>query len=90
MTTYGARDGGHIRCNSVHPGMIRTRMYLHIVQEVARVPESQARELANERAKMAIPFGRLGEAEEVADMILYLASNESDYVTGSEFRIDGG
>ena len=90
VAAYGAREGCHIRCNSVHPGIIRTRMLLHIAQEMAQAPESQATKAAEDLAKQIIPFGRLGEAEEVAEMILYLASDESRYVTGSEFRIDGG
>ena len=37
-----------------------------------------------------IPLGRMGTSEEVASMVLYLASDESSFVTGSEFTIDGG
>jgi 3(or 17)beta-hydroxysteroid dehydrogenase len=90
VAAYGAREGCRIRCNSVHPGIIRTRMLLHIAQEMSQAPESQANKAADELAKQIVPFGILGEPEQVADMILYLASDESKYVTGSEFRIDGG
>jgi len=90
VAAYGAREGCRIRCNSVHPGIIRTRMLLHIAQEMAQAPESQANKAAEDLAKTMVPFGRLGEPEEVADMVLYLASDESRYVTGCEFRIDGG
>ena len=90
VAAYGAREGCRIRCNSVHPGIIRTRMLLHIAQNMAQAPEAKANQAAEDLAKEIIPFGILGEPEEVADMILYLASDESRYVTGSEFRIDGG
>jgi NAD(P)-dependent dehydrogenase (short-subunit alcohol dehydrogenase family) len=90
VAAYGAREGCRIRCNSVHPGIIRTRMLLHIAQEMAQAPEAKSNEAAEALAKQIIPFGVLGEPEDVADMILYLASDESRYVTGCEFRIDGG
>jgi NAD(P)-dependent dehydrogenase (short-subunit alcohol dehydrogenase family) len=90
VAAYGARDGCRIRCNSVHPGIIRTRMLLHIAQEMASAAESESNRAAEDLAEQIIPFGILGEPEEVADMILYLASDESRYVTGGEFRIDGG
>lgn len=75
----GAADG--VRCNSVHPGMIATN-----IQGVAL--EDNA---ANYDATMAlIPMRRMGTPEEVAAMNLFLASDESSYVTGAEFVIDGG
>ncbi len=73
-----AADG--IRCNSVHPGPIFTPM-----TEVRRAdPEVYASMLSK------IPMGRYGNPEEVANGVLYLASDESSYVTGSELVIDGG
>ena len=73
-----AKDG--IRVNSVHPGSTITPM------NVARRsdPEAYARALSG------IPLGRYAEPEEVAYGVLYLASDESSYVTGSELVIDGG
>jgi NAD(P)-dependent dehydrogenase (short-subunit alcohol dehydrogenase family) len=90
VAAYGAREGLKIRCNSVHPGIIRTRMLLHIAQEMAQAPEAKSNEAADALAREIVPLGRLGEPEEVADLVLYLASDESRYVTGCEFRIDGG
>jgi 3alpha(or 20beta)-hydroxysteroid dehydrogenase len=65
-----------IRVNSVHPGGIDTLM-------VNRSADSGA-------AYSALPISRIGRPEEVADMVLFLASDESSYTTGAEFIIDGG
>ena len=73
-----AKDG--IRCNSVHPGPIDTEM------GHTAVPPDQLRNRLYER----IPMGRFGTTEEVANVILFLASDESSFVTGSEVVVDGG
>ena len=73
-----ASDG--IRANSIHPGTIETPMTAHLLAE-----ESHRRNRL-ERT----PLGRLGRAEDVAYGALYLASDESSFVTGSELVIDGG
>jgi NAD(P)-dependent dehydrogenase (short-subunit alcohol dehydrogenase family) len=69
-----------IRVNSLHPGPIETQM----TAEVRAVPDRLR------RLEGMIPLGRLGRAEEVAYGVLYLASDESAFVTGSELVIDGG
>ena len=73
-----AKDG--IRCNSVHPGPIDTEML--------------ATAFADEEAKAErlkrVPMQRMGSADEIAKGVLYLASDDSSYVTGSELVIDGG
>jgi 3alpha(or 20beta)-hydroxysteroid dehydrogenase len=69
-----ARKG--IRVNSIHPGLIETPM---------------ADELRNtDKMIRRTPLGRIADAAEVANMALFLASDESSYSTGSEFIIDGG
>lgn len=68
-----------IRVNSVHPGLIDTPM----TQD-----EANAASLA-EFAK-SIPLGRAAQPEEVTNLVLFLASEDSSYSTGSEFVIDGG
>lgn len=73
-----AKDG--IRCNSVHPGPIATDM----IKDTLANKEAWAQRLRR------LPMGRVGTAEEVAYGVLYLASDESSYVTGSELVIDGG
>ena len=69
-----------IRCNSVHPGPIHTPM------TAGRRGDSSN----YERMISSIPMGRYGESEEIANGVLYLASDESRWVTGSELVIDGG
>jgi cyclopentanol dehydrogenase len=69
-----------IRANSVHPGPIMTPM------TEARRGDPEVYKLTVSR----IPLGRYGQPEDVAYGVLYLASDESSYVTGSELVIDGG
>ncbi len=69
----------NIRVNSVHPGVIATPM---VVQEDTKA--------AVEAFAKHIPMGRVAQPEEVSNMVLFLASDESSYSTGSEFVIDGG
>lgn len=71
-----------IRVNSVHPGFIQTDMQ-HDVRKGLD-------EADYDKAQDHIPLGRAGTPAEVADLILFLASDESTYVTASEFVIDGG
>ncbi|MFQ6030845.1 MAG: SDR family NAD(P)-dependent oxidoreductase [Dehalococcoidia bacterium] len=73
-----AKDG--IRANSVHPSMIETPMTEHLLADAA---------FRQERVAMN-PLGRLGRPEDVAYGVLFLASDESSYMTGSELVIDGG
>ncbi len=69
----------NIRVNSVHPGVIETPM----------VKEGDSYELIKEFAK-SIPSKRMGQSEDVTNLVLFLASDESNYSTGSEFIVDGG
>ena len=73
-----AKDG--IRANSIHPGLIDTLM----ASELLSAPELQVKRLAS------TPMGRTGTAEEIAYGALFLASDESSFITGSELVIDGG
>jgi cyclopentanol dehydrogenase len=69
-----------IRCNSVHPGPIDTEM-LH-----GAMPDPAVLKARLQR----VPLGRMGTVDEVVMAVLYLASDDSSYVTGSELVIDGG
>lgn len=80
--TY-AKEG--IRVNSLHPGSIRTPMSEAAASISPEGPEEYIRKLIE-----AHPVGRQGEPEDIAYGVLYLASDESKFVTGSELVIDGG
>ena len=73
-----AKDG--IRCNSVHPGPIDTEM----IQDTITDPERWAARLRR------LPLGRVGTVADIAYGVLYLASDEASFVTGTELVIDGG
>ena len=73
-----ARQG--IRANSLCPGPVNTPL----LAEFLAAPEARARRFVH------IPMGRLAEAPEIANAALFLASDESSYVTGSTFLVDGG
>jgi len=83
MTKSAAAELGRygIRVNSIHPGIIETPM-LH------EIPAIEAN--GGERWVRRIPLGRFAEAREVANLALFLASDESSYCSGHEFIIDGG
>ena len=70
----------HIRCNSVHPGPVETAM----LQEALAAPATREERLRR------VPLGRVGTVDEIAYGVLYLASDEASFVTGSELVIDGG
>lgn len=89
VAMIGARDGKRIRCNSIHPGVIRTRMTDSIIAEFAKA-QSVSEEESEAAINGAVPFGRRGEPDDIANMALFLASDESSYVTGGAFRVDGG
>lgn len=83
IALHCARKGGAIRCNSIHPAFIETPILEGIVAVFGR--EEGYAKLARQ-----VPLGRLGEPDDVAYMALFLASDESKFVTGAEFKVDGG
>ena len=72
-----------IRVNSVHPGFVHTRL-----GNPDDIPE--IRELLDDYSRRRVPLGRTGEPEDIANLVLFLASDEAGYITGSEFVADGG
>ncbi len=79
------RSGYRVRINSVHPGGVVTPMLKTIAEQMAAAGVGDMSDVLG-----AIPMGRLAAPEEIAYGILYLACDESSYVTGSELVIDGG
>jgi 3alpha(or 20beta)-hydroxysteroid dehydrogenase len=82
MTKVAALEFGadNIRVNSIHPGIIMTPMVAQTGMDNATI----------EQAFSTVPLGRVGQAEEMANLAAYLASEDSSYSTGSEFVADGG
>ncbi len=85
VALYCARAGWQIRCNSVHPAFVATE-----ILEGFRLDKSRPIEETHAALGKAIPMGRIGAPEEVAHGVLYLASDESSFMTGSELKLDGG
>jgi len=83
IALHGARTGGKIRCNSVHPTFINTPI-LDGVKQMFGEEEGLAK-LARQ-----VPLGKVGEPDDIAYAVLYLASDESKFVTGAELKVDGG
>jgi NAD(P)-dependent dehydrogenase (short-subunit alcohol dehydrogenase family) len=70
----------NIRVNALSPGPLRTELLMKFLDTEAK----------RQRRLVHLPMGRFGEAEEIAKAALFLASDESSYVTGTEFLVDGG
>jgi len=83
-----ARDG--VRCNSVHPGIIETAIWDAIGAGSPNVEPGANRLDLDAITAISTPLGVKGFPEDIAEGVLYLASDESGYVTGTELVIDGG
>ncbi len=84
MECAGARCG--VRCNSVHPGIIETAIW-------AKMPQGDLRNAPLDPHAIAaagVPIGTLGTPQDVANAVLFLASDVSSYMTGAEIVVDGG
>lgn len=85
VALYCAEKGYNIRCNSIHPGAILTSLWNDMLGESASKRQEMITAIASQ-----IPLKRMGEPIDVAYAVCYLASNESKYITGTEFTLDGG
>jgi NAD(P)-dependent dehydrogenase (short-subunit alcohol dehydrogenase family) len=75
-----AAKGNGVRANSVHPGQVETPLSAQALADPAILKKTLER----------IPIGRMGKPLEIAEAIVFLASNESSFMTGSEVTVDGG
>lgn len=85
IALHCARNGYEVRCNSVHPVFINTPI-LDGIYQVAGL----SKEVGDAKLGRQIPMGRIGQPEDIGWLAVYLASDESKFVTGSEFKVDGG
>jgi NAD(P)-dependent dehydrogenase (short-subunit alcohol dehydrogenase family) len=83
VALHCARQGADIRCNSIHPAFIRTPFLNDIIQD-------ESEEVVLAKLAKYVPLGRIGEPIDVAQAVVYLASDESRFMTGSELKLDGG
>jgi NAD(P)-dependent dehydrogenase (short-subunit alcohol dehydrogenase family) len=84
VALYCANQGYRIRCNSLYPAVILTPLW------DAMIGKGQAREMALKDLAGGVPLHELGTPQDIAYAVIYLASDESKFMTGSELVIDGG
>lgn len=78
--------GYNVRVNTVHPGLIKTEAGMDMATKATGMNAQEAEAAFT----MLHPIGRLGKPDEIAAMVLFLASEESSFATGGEFVVDGG
>jgi NAD(P)-dependent dehydrogenase (short-subunit alcohol dehydrogenase family) len=83
IALHCAKQGLNIRCNSVHPTFIDTPILDPLRQRFGK-------EAAEAKLARQVPLGRIGQPDEIANAVLYLASDESGFMTGAELKLDGG
>lgn len=82
--------GKCVRINSIHPGTVDTAFAAQCLKELGEAGFAPSPEEARAAIKAAHPIGHMAQADEIADSIVFLASNLSRFVTGSEMLVDGG
>jgi len=85
-----SRKGYRIRANSVHPGLIETDMGNQTLAARARARGSNDVDAARQQSVAAHPIGRLGTVTDIANGIVFLASDDSGFMTGASLVVDGG
>ena len=85
VALHCARQAYNIRCNSIHPTFITTPILDNMLYRLNVERDELLMKLARQ-----VPLGKVGEPNDVAYTVLFLASDESKFITGSEIKIDGG
>lgn len=89
VAAHCAEAGYRIRCNSVHPGQIKTDMFNDLLEHFSSLTGSSIEEMEQEWVSK-VPLAELGEPDDIAYAVLYLASDEAKHVTGTKLVVDGG
>ena len=89
FAAIGWKNKTKVRCNSVHPGAIKTRMTDQIFAELAQGANVDV-SVFEEGMKNVLPMGDRGEPDDIAHMVIYLASDEAKYASGAAYKVDGG
>ncbi len=84
IAVHCAKAGHHIRCNSIHPGVVETQL---IREAIATAPDPGA---ARDIFSSLSPLKRMATVDEIASLVVFLGSDESAFITGGEYLIDGG
>jgi NAD(P)-dependent dehydrogenase (short-subunit alcohol dehydrogenase family) len=87
MECASLRDG--VRVNSVHPGIIDTPIWEKIRPDLAAEGSNERLDI-EEHGRRGAPLGRVGTPQDIANGVLFLASDAASYITGAELVIDGG
>lgn len=85
VALYCAKMGWNIRCNSVHPTFIDTPILDGMV-----AASGKEKSVVMDKLARQVPLKRVGEPDDIANGVLYLASDESKFMTGAELKLDGG
>jgi 3(or 17)beta-hydroxysteroid dehydrogenase len=89
VALHCARSGYRIRCNSVHPGQVRTPMLNALFERWAGEQNVPIETIAAQ-VRAGIPLGAFQEPRDIANLVAFLASAESRYITGQALVVDGG
>jgi len=90
VAMHCAVNGYDIRCNAVYPGGTRTPMLERLLEAIAADVGASVDQVATEWGQKNVPLGRLAQPKDIAMAILFLASDESAYVTAEQLVVDGG
>lgn len=88
VATYCAAKKLNIRCNSIHPGVVPTPLYDAFIKQSGKDPDAYFEQF--EKDIVPTPLGRLGQPEDIAAAVAFLASGDAAFITGAKLNVDGG